>query len=188
VARRIRTSAGGGILLAKFHLAGAAQFFAEPLDELSGATQPLDLLLPPSELDRLVTRIAEAPSHPLRVAILEQLLIARLRNGPPDAIVTAAARAIESSRGAIRIRALARALAISQDPLEKRFRRQVGSTPKQLASLVRLRAAIAACRTGVPLARVAHQAGYYDQSHFIRDFRALTGEPPGRFLRSGDYC
>jgi methylphosphotriester-DNA--protein-cysteine methyltransferase len=97
-------------------------------------------------------------------------------------VVAAAVRAIVEARGALRIRELARRLAISQDPLEKRFRRAVGMSPKQLARLVRIRHAIAAYRPGMSLARLAIAAGFYDQAHFHRELRAVTGEAPGRFL------
>ena len=35
---------------------------------------------------------------------------------------------------------------------------------------------------GTPLAAVAHDAGYSDHAHLVRDCRAITGAPPGRFL------
>jgi AraC-like DNA-binding protein len=187
-ARRMRTAAGGGVILAAFHPAGAAQFFAEPLHHLFGATVALDALVPRRAIDRIATRVAEAADHAQRIAILERALLSWLRPAPPDPVVASAVRAIQAARGAIRIRALAGALAISQDPLEKRFRRAVGTSPKQLASLLRVRHAIGAHRPGVSLSRLSHDAGYFDHSHFIRDLRAVTGLPPGRFFRSGDVC
>ena len=187
-ARRMRTHPQSGILLAQFRPAGAAQFFAAPLHELFGATAPLDDLLPRAEVQRLADRIASQPDHAGRVEVLEQYLAARLRDEPADPIAHAAAAAIVGARGSLRIADLARALGISQDPLEKRFRRAVGATPKQLASTVRVQHAVALGRTGRSWSRVAHDAGYFDQSHFIREFRAVTGEAPARFFRAVDYC
>lgn len=188
-ARRMHTSAGGGIILAAFRPAGAAQFFAEPMHELHGRTVALDDLVPRRDIDRVAARIAAAPTTAARIALLTAFLESRLRPQPPDPVVGAALRAIEAARGLLRIAPLARALAISQDPFEKRFRRAVGATPKHLASLVRLRHAIAQHRPGVTtLARIATDAGYFDQSHFSREFRAVTGLAPGRFFRDERYC
>lgn len=186
--RQISTAAGGGIVLAHFKPGGAAACFREPLHELFGAHAPLDALLPHDEVDRARDRIAAAPSHARRAAVLDDLLVARIA-APPDRIVALAARKIEAAGGCIRIADLASQLGLSQDPLEKRFRRAVGASPKQLAMLVRVRRAIALA-AGAPrsLAHVALAAGYFDQSHFNREFRAVTGEPPTTFFRDTAYC
>lgn len=183
-ARRMRTSAGGGVVLARFRPGGAAQFFREPLHELRDTTIALGDLVPRADLDRAHARVHEATTDAARATALESLLLARLRDEPPDAVVAAAVHAIAMSRGGMAIRDLARQLAISQDPLEKRFRRAVGMSPKQFARLVRLRAAIEGYRPGVPLGRLAIESGFYDQAHFSRELRALSGQPPGRFLRT----
>jgi AraC-like DNA-binding protein len=185
--RLMRTAEGSGIVLARFHPGGASQFFDEPLHALAGASLPLDLLLPRSEVDRVSSRIVEADDDASRVTALEALLVARLRPTPPDPIVTAAVHALREAHGALPIRSLARKLGISQDPLEKRFRRSVGVSPKKLASLLRLRSALDAYRPGLPLTQLALDSGYFDQSHFNREVRAVTGEAPGRFFRGGEY-
>ncbi|HVZ74398.1 MAG TPA: helix-turn-helix domain-containing protein [Polyangia bacterium] len=185
-ARRMRTAAGGGVVLARFQPGGAAAFFATPLHELFGATLSLDALVPATDVDRLRTQVSEAATEAARVAALDAFLVARLRPETDD-VVAAAVRLLDDARGALPIRALARHLAISQDPLEKRFRRVVGASPKQFASLLRLRRALESYRPGASLAALALDAGYYDQSHFNRELRAVTGEPPGRFLRAGVY-
>jgi AraC-like DNA-binding protein len=187
-ARRMRTHARSGIVLAQFRPTGAARFFAAPLHELFGATVPLDDLLPRAEVQRLADRMASQPDSAHRVAVLEQYLAARLTGSALDPIAQAAAAAIVGAHGSLRISDLARRLGISQDPLEKRFRRAVGASPKQLASIVRVKRAIELGKTGRSWARVAHDTGYYDQSHFIREFRAITGEAPARFFRAVEYC
>jgi AraC-like DNA-binding protein len=204
-ARRMRTSAGGGVVLAAFRETGAAQFFVEPLHELFGRTLSLDELIPRADLARVRAQIAGARDNAQRIAWLERFLIARVGRGASDPLVDAAVRAIHRARGSLRIAALARELGISQDPLEKRFRRTVGTSPKQLASLIRLRHAIDARmrivgggenasrgidarRAGASWSRLAIEAGYFDQSHFIREFRAITGSAPTRFFRDTAYC
>jgi AraC-like DNA-binding protein len=187
MARRMRTAAGGGIALALFHPGGAAQFFSEPLHELFGATVALDELLPGVDVDRVRSRVGEATTDAQRIAGLEAFLLARLRPETPDPLVAEAVRILRETRGEVRIGALARKLAISQDPFEKRFRRAVGTSAKQLASLLRMRHAVQAYRPGVALGRLATDAGYFDQSHMSRELRAVTGEPAGKFLRAGQY-
>jgi transcriptional regulator GlxA family with amidase domain len=79
---------------------------------------------------------------------------------------------------------LARALAVSPRWLERRFQSAVGVTPKRLGRLVRFRRALADLdadpeRAGVA---VALDHGYYDQAHFIAEFRAFAGDAPRRFV------
>ncbi len=88
----------------------------------------------------------------------------------------------------MRIAPLARSLDIGQDQLEKRFRRVVGASPKRLASILRLQRALRSFRSGVPLSELAPEAGYYDQAHLTREFRAATGAAPGTFFREVAHC
>jgi AraC-like DNA-binding protein len=153
-ARRMHTTAGGGIVLATFRAGGAGAPLAAPPDELFGASVALELLLPRADV---------------------------------DPVAAAAAAAIHAAHGAVHVGELARTLAVSRDRLEQRFRRAVGAPPKRFAALVRLRRALALHRAGASLTRAALDAGYADQSHVVRAFRACTGEPPGRFLRTTEH-
>lgn len=71
------------------------------------------------------------------------------------------------------------ALGLGCRQLERRCRAVLGVTPKQFQQLVRFRRALAAALAGgpLPLAAVAHDAGFYDQSHLARDARRLAGAP-----------
>jgi AraC-like DNA-binding protein len=186
--RHMRTHANSAIVLAMFRPAGAARFFAMPLHELFGTTIPLDALVPRGDVHRLAERVAAQPDHARRVAVVEQFLLARMTVDPADPIAGAAVGALEAARGSLRIATLADGLGISLDALEKRFRRAIGTSPKHLASLLRVQHAIDLARSGATWSRIAHQVGYFDQPHFIREFRAITGEAPAKFFRDAAYC
>ncbi|HVT06812.1 MAG TPA: helix-turn-helix domain-containing protein [Polyangia bacterium] len=187
VARRMHTAAESGVILVRFRPAGAARFFAQPMHELFGTTAPLAELLPRPDAARLQSQVIEAADDRARAAVLESFLAARLRPDAPDPVVGAAIEALDEAGGILPIRVLARRLAISRDPLEKRFRRAVGTSPKQFASLLRLRRAIEGYRPGASLTQLALEAGYFDQAHFSRALRAVTGQSPGQFLRAGAH-
>ncbi|WP_426756775.1 helix-turn-helix domain-containing protein [Myxococcus sp. Y35] len=187
-ARRMRTLAGSGIILAKFRAGGAAFFFDTPMHLLFGETLALDSLVPRAQVDRVASRIADAGDDARRVALLDAFLLSRLRPHAVPGAVQAAVQALQSEPGAVRIARLARDLGLSQDALEKGFRRAVGASPKRLASILRLKSAVSAYRPGMRLSQLAHEAGYYDQSHFNRELRAAVGEAPTRLLGSSDYC
>ncbi|MBL8174904.1 MAG: AraC family transcriptional regulator [Bryobacterales bacterium] len=76
---------------------------------------------------------------------------------------------------------------------ERQFRRlclaRTGLAPKQLARVLRFRRALNALRQARRggLTALALECGYYDQAHFIHDFRALAGTSPVRFLQSSSH-
>lgn len=187
-ARRICTSAGGGIVVATLREAGAAAFFDAPLHELFGASVGLDALARASDLARIATELTSADDPRSRVAVVERFLLARQRPRAADRLVNAAVEALQASSGSLRVAELARGLGIGVDRLEKRFRHAVGASPKQLGTLYRLLRAVELHRSGLNLTASALEAGYSDQSHFIRGFRAAIGEAPRRFLESNEYC
>jgi transcriptional regulator GlxA family with amidase domain len=191
-ARHIRTSAGGGIVLAAFREGSAAQFLGQPLHELHAQTRALDDLMPHAAIDTVQSRIAEAADHAQRVAIFEEFLLARRQPRTPDPVMdpvmAEAVSILRRTHGSVRIGALGRYLGLSRDPLEKRFRRAVGASPKQYASILRLRYVVAALQSGASLTRASIDAGYFDQAHFNRHFRSVTGDAPLRFFGGGTYC
>jgi AraC-like DNA-binding protein len=80
-------------------------------------------------------------------------------------------------------------MGLSQSALERRFRREVGASPKKCAALVRLRHVVRLRRAGVSLTDIAHAAGYADQPHFIKDFKRFTGQAPESFFATATaFC
>ncbi len=88
---------------------------------------------------------------------------------------------LEQRRGRLRVDELAAELGLHVRSLERLFLASFAMTPKRMARLVRLRHLLGALHAGGfgTLADLAHACGYSDQPHLIRDFRSLTGRPPG---------
>lgn len=82
------------------------------------------------------------------------------------------------------VRDIAKKVDLSQRRFIQVFRREVGLTPKQFYRLRRFQRAFASLRQSrLPdWSRLAMECGYFDQSHFIRDFRNFSGLRPTEFL------
>ena len=172
------------VLLATFTPVGASAFLPPSLEEFVGTTTDFACLLGcPGESHRLHEQLAEAPHHRQRVRLLEDFLLGHLRLSAPDPLVTAAVAWLEQGKGTRRIDDLTHYIGLSQSALERRFRRVVGVSPKRFASLVRLQHAVRLRTTGADFTDLSQAAGYFDQSHFIKDFRRATGSAPDAFFR-----
>ena len=182
--RVFKNSKDIGTVLVFFKEAGAASFFRQPLHELFRESISLDNFMLRSELLLLEERLYEARSDETRIKVVEEFLISRLAYVEPDQLVLAALALIHKSKGNIRIKELMQQLHISQSPLEKRFRQAVGASPKKFASIVRLKNAIQHYSPQDSLTALSYEAGYYDQAHFIKEFKTFTGDTPETFFRS----
>ena len=175
---------GHAVLLATFTPVGAHTFLRAPLEEFTGHTVSLtELIGCPGEGLSLIDSLNSAKNHRQRITLVEQFLLAKKRGSAPDPLISAAVAWLERSAETKRIDDLSRYIGLSQSALERRFRRTIGVSPKKFASLARLRRAAQLQAAGADLTTVAHVSGYFDQSHFIKEFRRATGCPPSAFFR-----
>jgi AraC-like DNA-binding protein len=161
----------------------ARRLLGVPLHELAYRQVPLEELLGEP---LLVERLHDACSWEERFRLLDRVLARRLALSPsPPSEVEWAWRRLVESHGAVRIGALAEELGWSRKRLVARFRDEVGLPPKTAARVVRFeRARELAEQSGRPdWARIALEAGYYDQSHLINDFHAIAGRSPETFFQ-----
>jgi AraC-like DNA-binding protein len=151
--------------------------------ELHGRTLDLSDLLP-RDASELLGRCRAAPDGAARMGVLREWLVARIgatRAGP----ARWAALHILERRGAVAVDLLRRATGQTWASLAAAFREDVGITAKQYARIVRFRHAVVLAHetTDRSLTTVALAAGYSDQSHMTREFRALGGITPREFRR-----
>ena len=129
---------------------------------------------------QLVERLAGASDWPERFDLLRTALAARMTSGPePTPAVAEVWHRLRATNGTVRIADLVRQSGLSHRHLVARFREEVGMTPKSLARVLRFEHSLTMLESGAALADVATAAGYYDQAHLNRDFRALAGCAPG---------
>lgn len=96
-----------------------------------------------------------------------------------DPLVAEVARRLGRGQAVARV---ADTVGLGARQLHRRSLAAFGYGPKVLARILRLTRALHLARAGVPLAEVAHRAGYADQAHLARDVRALTGTTAGALL------
>jgi AraC-like DNA-binding protein len=107
---------------------------------------------------------------------------------PPDPtverIASLAAR-IASDRGITRVEHLVTTAGVEARSLQRLFRDYVGVSPKWVINRYRLHEALEQIAAGdaIDWAALALDLGYFDQAHFIRDFRRLVGVAPGAYAR-----
>lgn len=169
----------------RFYEGGAFPFIGVPLIELQNEIDLLDAM-DRTDLLRLHARLQEAVSLPARICLLENWLVARLNLGKEqNALVPPTLQRLRKSNGRYSISALAQEFAISQRQMERIYQVQVGMSPKQYAQLQRVEAARLALKNtnGKSMAELATELGFYDQSHFIREFNAVIGISPHTYLK-----
>ena len=84
--------------------------------------------------------------------------------------------------GETRVESVADRLGVTARHLRRAFTENVGIGPKDFARTVRLQRAVRMGATSSDWARIAAEAGYYDQAHLIAEFRQLVGLTPGAFF------
>jgi AraC-like DNA-binding protein len=133
----------------------------------------------------LAERVAEAAGHEERVEIIARFVLAtENRVRAADHRVRRAVRLLRHDPTGMRVRAVAKALGLSERQLERLFSERLGYGPKQFARILRLGRAVALMKTPPRgQATLAAAAGYADESHLIREFRSLSGATPAELAR-----
>ncbi|HET7843807.1 MAG TPA: helix-turn-helix domain-containing protein [Xanthomonadales bacterium] len=111
------------------------------------------------------------------------------RMPPPDATVervAALAAAVASNRAITRVEHLRALAGLDTRALQRLFRDYVGVSPKWVINRYRLHEALEQIAAGdaIDWAALALDLGYFDQAHFIRDFRRLVGVSPAAYART----
>jgi AraC-like DNA-binding protein len=174
-----------GVLAVVFHPLGACNFFRFSMSELEDLTLNLDDVFH-NEMAEIEEQLFLANSNHTRVQIIESFLMKKIGLRPAHdlALMQKAFREINNHRAQISTAELSSLLAMTPRNLERKFAALVGKSPKQFIRLTRFQHIVNDLRkcNQTNLTDFAFRFGYFDQSHFIRDFKELSGYTPGEFI------
>lgn len=172
-----------GIFSVRFHPNGFLPFATIPIKELENKAVSLQRLFQ-SDGQEIEQRILTANSTPDRIKLIEAFLSTRLSDTKTvDRIIKSTIETILTANGQLSIDELSKKNNISRRQLERKFSSAIGLSPKQLSKTIRLQATLKMLlsKQFTSLTALAYENEYYDQAHFIKDFKELTGFTPKEF-------
>ena len=165
-----------------FKPGGAFPFFLPPVSELQDLHLSLEDLWGP-EANALRDNLSALPAIEARFDYLEAAMLARMRCFEHHPAVLFALAEIKH-RHTQTVAALVAKIGLSSRRFIQLFSEQVGLTPKLFCRVQRFQQVIREMRGAgdVELSEVALSCGYFDQAHFIHDFKAFSGINPTEYL------
>ena len=173
----------------RFYPYGFANFVTTPVKDLANTETPIDLLFEKKSAQALAQKINQAADIKERIEMVESFLLDRLNHQTTiDNIVKSTIDALLSTGGNASVNAILKGDGSKRRQLERKFAKQIGISPKQLGKIIRLQTALKLLlnRQTESLTQIAYDSEYYDQAHFIRDFKEFTGVSPKEFLKDDE--
>ncbi|SFC28007.1 Helix-turn-helix domain-containing protein [Flexibacter flexilis DSM 6793] len=173
--------------------------YQEPVDEITIYFKPLainhfmadsvrllgreniDNFNPFADFGQTMQLIFDTQDRPTQINLLEQYWLSKWQPRPDLEQVQ---QLIANMDGDTKIEEIAQKYQCSRQHLNRLFRKYLGKSPAEFRKILRFRAAIANYGHAHNLTDLSHGFYFYDQSHFIRDFKALTGILPKDFFRN----
>lgn len=172
-----------GIISARFLPDGLSPFLDIMVSELENKAVSLAGLFG-EKGKSLEERVIAATDNAERIRIIEEFLLSLLADPKTiDTVTKACVDVIVHSQGQIGMVELADKMNVHRRNMERKFIAAIGMSPKQLSRVVRLQATLKMLQQQnfTSLTSLAYENGYYDQAHFIKDFREFTGMSPKSF-------
>jgi AraC-like DNA-binding protein len=163
---------------------GARPFLPLPATAVTNQVVDLSCIFGPAA-SALYEQLQAVGSNEDRVSLLQRFLLARANwEQTPHPAVTFALAAFQAGNERYSIAEVTEQLGVSSRRFIHLFEQAVGLTPKMFCRLRRFQEVLEHIEKGQPVqwADLALCCGYFDQAHFIHDFRAFAGLTPGAYL------
>lgn len=133
-----------------------------------------------NEMKQLNETLRNCTDPEMMVRSIERFLLQQVPKIPQDSRMQAAFEQLESSKGLARMEALAAAACLSLRQFERRFKEQIGLSPKYYARQLRFAHAwnLHQQKPDLSWTAITYHCGYADQMHLVRDFREFAGMNP----------
>lgn len=172
-----------GTFFVCFHPNGFLPFTTIPIKEMENTAVPLERLFGKNGQE-IGQMILNANSTSERINLIETFLLNRLTDTQTiDHIVKSTVETILTANGQISVDELSKQANTDRRQLVRKFSSAIGLSPKQLSKTIRIQATLKILLTKkvTSLTNLAYENEYYDQAHFIKDFKEFTGLTPKEF-------
>jgi AraC-like DNA-binding protein len=176
-----------GTFFVCFHPNGFFPFATFPIKEMENTAVPLEKLFG-HDGHEIGQKILNANTTSERISLIENFLFNRLTDAETiDHIVKSTIETILTANGQLSVNELSKQNNINRRQLVRKFSSAIGLSPKQLSKTIRLQATLKTLLTQkvTSLTDLAYENEYFDQAHFIKDFKEFTGLTPKEFY--GDH-
>lgn len=180
----VRFSGIVNVFAIRFKPEGFYNIFGVPASEFNERYEDMTLVKCNGFRD-FSNRIREEKSIASMINRAENYLLKSLQDNKIDmSYVNFAAHLIRSTKG-IKINELSNKVFISKRQLEREFKSKIGISPKHYFRITRINEVLRLLNNNqeIDLTSVAYLCGYFDQAHFIHDFKRITGIKPTIFIK-----
>jgi AraC-like DNA-binding protein len=170
-----------------FYPIGFANFVKMPLENLVDKETPISELFGQLEADLLERQMIQSADTRQRIDIIEAFLLKMLiEKNTISNIVKSTVDVLLKTNGTTSINAILIDNISKRRQLERHFRKQIGISPKQLSKAIRLQSTLNLLlnKKSETITDIAYESDYFDQNHFIKDFKDLVGVTPKEYLNN----
>lgn len=171
-----------GMIGIKFKPYALAELFYLNMNEFTDSVVELDLILK-EEFEPIKCLMTKNSDYELKIVALNTFFEELIPELAPIKKIRSAVEFILDSNASVPISDIATSVNLSERQLERLFKRYVGLSPKFYCRIIRF-SYIFECvqKDNSQWSEIAQLAGFYDQSHFIKNFQEFTGEDPSNYF------
>jgi AraC-like DNA-binding protein len=176
------------MLIVAFKMGKASPFYPFAMSELNDTVAGADLVFGRDVLD-LREQLLAAKSSERMFQLVEGFLLQQAGNAVCEDTST---RCVDYAVSSIinkptlrRLHELSEEIGYSQKHFISLFKEQVGVSPKQYLKIMRFQKVIGTIENSkfIEWRSIALESGYYDQAHFIHDFKLFSGFTPNEYMK-----
>lgn len=184
----IRSTGSHTMLGIKFFPHSAAYFLDDAIGGFNDVVSDLgDILGKP--VKQLHAQLLETNDAAKRIDLIESFLLKKLIQGEKKSFrvdkVGHILKSMTKDPTEIKITAVATKHGITARYLNKLIYQHTGLTPISFSKIRRFQFSLTLiARNNQPFTSIAYDCGYFDQSHFIKEFKSFTGLTPSAYLKN----
>jgi AraC-like DNA-binding protein len=171
-----------GTIVVEFNPQGAYRFFQISLNDIKNQIHPLtDIIgIVGKQLEEQISNVESVDD---KIVLLQQFLLKQFMLQSEDSIFEYCVAKITSSKGKITIKELEKKTGYSSRWLNMKFANKLGISPKNLSTIIRFNQYYNAVANNneMDFMQNAFYDHYYDQSHFLKEFKRFTGQTHSGF-------